>query len=283
LGNLLNRMASLAHAHAAFELPVTVIWADAALTLRDECLTAVEEMGTYMEGYQYHMAIARLWKCINQVNGYFHSQEPWKVVKKDRELFIQILSATAHSLRAIALLLWPVMPKTAEQILESLGTPFDRSARNLEQLKLGMWHHSFMIKKIAPLFTKPEEKKVEPLLAAEASKMNDTAYISIDDLLKVQLVIGTIESCEDVAGSDKLLSMKVNLGDFGMRSILAGIRQSYAAQDLVGKQALFVANLPPRKMMGLESQGMMLVSEGADKKVRITMPATPVPNGTRLR
>ncbi len=280
LGNLLNRMAALAHAHNAFDLPAPVIWSDAALTLRDECLSTIEEVTVYMQENMYHMALARLWKGINQLNGYFHSQEPWKVAKKDRELFIQILSATAHGIHAIALLVWPVMPKIAQTILESLGTPLNDAHGALTDLGDVLWTKHFMIKKIERLFEKPEIK-VEQV--PQEQEMPAIPTITIDDLLKVHLVVGTIDACEAVAQSDKLLKMQVNFGPLGMRQILAGIRHSYNPEELTGKQALFVTNLQPRKMMGLESQGMMLVSEAEDKKVKITMPQSPVPNGTRLR
>ncbi|HSW74016.1 MAG TPA: methionine--tRNA ligase [Candidatus Limnocylindria bacterium] len=292
LGNLLNRLTSLAHQHSVVEIQPLAIWAQEAIDLRDACLTMVEDMTQYMNDYSYHMAYARLWQFINTTNAYFHSQEPWKVAKKDPALFVQILSATSHSLRAIALLLRPVMPKKMEQLLDSLGVAFSLQHENLAQLELGMWHHSFALKKIPTLFHKPEVKVAESNTALPQTEISSERTvqpvvpdntITIDDLTKVQLLVGTIEQCEAMPQSDKMLRMQVNFGDKGMRQILAGVKQSYTPEQLLNKQATFVFNLSPRKMMGTESQGMMLVAEAADGKVKIMMPEAPVPNGTRLR
>ncbi len=100
------------------------------------------------------------------------------------------------------------------------------------------------------------EKIIDPSVASHQKESEDQTYITIEDLIKVELVVGTIEQCEIVEQSDKLLRMQVDLGDKGKRQILAGIRQSYMPEELIGKQGLFVINLKPRKMAGLESQGM---------------------------
>lgn len=104
--------------------------------------------------------------------------------------------------------------------------------------------------------------------------------ISFDDFLKVELKIGTILEAEEVEGAEKLIKLKVDLGEETPRQILAGIKQWYSLDDLVGKQVVVVANLEPRKMMGLESQGMMLMA--GDEPV-LLMPQKEVPAGTKIR
>ena len=91
-------------------------WSKVSQELYEESLITNNEFQAHMDEFMFHMALARLWKFINQTNAYFHSQEPWKVAQKDPEQFKEILSATAHSLRTIALLLWPIMPKKMEAI-----------------------------------------------------------------------------------------------------------------------------------------------------------------------
>ncbi len=108
-------------------------------------------------------------------------------------------------------------------------------------------------------------------------------YITIDDVVKIELLTGTIQACIDVVGSDKLVQMTVDLGSHGKRTILAGIKKSYAPAELVGKRGLFITNLKPRKMAGTESQGMMLVAEDADGKVQLVQFPDSVANGVRLR
>src|SRR5437868_6422850 len=104
----------------------------------------------------------------------------------------------------------------------------------------------------------PEEKTENAGVEKNLESTQMTNHITIDDVAKVELVVGTVEHAERVSGSDKLLKLQVNCGPLGMRQILSGVGQTYAPEDLVGKQGVFITNLKPRMMMGLESQGMML-------------------------
>lgn len=280
LGNLLNRMVSLAQKNDLMIVPEQTAWDATALELRDECLNMLEDMQGYMDDYMFHMALARVWKYIHQTNVFFHSREPWKLVKEDRQAFAQIISATCHALRVVAYALWPFMPEKMEALLASLGKSSDIPNVTLEKLELGEWNQAFTLMHIEPLFQKPEprEETVEPVKEILA-----VDEITIDDVIKVHLVVGTIEACEPVEKSDKLYKMQVNFGDKGMRQILAGVQKYYKPEELIGKQGVFVYNLKPRKMVGLESQGMMLLAEGADGNLQMTTVAHSVPNGTRLK
>ncbi len=285
LGNLLNRMTSLAEKNDAMSITDPAVWSKSALKLIDESWNVIEDFSEYMSENLIHMALARLWKFIHQVNAYFHAQEPWKLAKSDRDAFMQVLGVTCHSLRVIATLLWPIMPKKSEQLLQSIGMKFEikEELSWVENLKLSWKGRTFMLSKIAALFKKHESKPEEDT-PKQSEKKTETSdeHITIDDVIKVELLVGTIEQCEEIAKSDKLLKMQVNFGQKGMRQILAGIKSSYTPADLVGKQAIFVTNLKPRKMMGIESQGMMLISKDETGKVHINSPVTKVPNGTRL-
>lgn len=281
LGNLLNRMTSLAAKNNVIEVVAPKVWAEDAIDLRDESLNLIEDYATYMSDYTFHMALARVWKFINQVNAYFHGQEPWKIAKIDKNGFIQILSATCHSLYTIAHLLWPVMPKKMEELLKSLGVTFTLKNNTIDTLEFGKWQTTFMLHKIEPLFEKPEERTKDMSEARQTEKAVD--YIKIDDFAKVHLIVGTIEQCEKLEGSDKLLKLQVNCGDYGVRQILSGIKKHYSAQDLLNKQGVFVVNLKPRKMMGIESQGMMLFVEGENDTLPFVTVSGLVSNGSRLR
>ena len=140
-----------------------------------------------------------------------------------------------------------------------------------------------MLTKIPPLFVKPEVKKVteQPKEQEKKAALVDD-IITIDAVAKVQLLVGTIDHCEEVAESEKLLKMTVNFGEKGTRQIFAGIKKQYTPEDLIGKQSVFVYNLKPRKMMGMESQGMMLLAKDADGKLQCIAPVEKVENGTRL-
>jgi len=291
LGNLLNRMVSLGQKYEVVNVPAVDAWSDKSLALREASWNMLETYHEYMNEYQFHMALATLWKFINQTNAYFHAQEPWKVAKNDPAKFLEILSATCHSLKTIAILLWPVMPSKMEELLHSLGSAINLNKDTIGNLELTIWRQQFMLNKIPNLFDKPEPThSIHP--SSELGTLRvigedgipsapQAPDIIIDDFIKVNLVVGTIEQAEEIPGSDKLLKLQVNFGPLGMRQILSGVKKTYKPEDLLGKQGVFVTNLKPRKMMGFESHGMMLFALHEGKQTFIT-PAVHVPNGTRV-
>ena len=105
--------------------------------------------------------------------------------------------------------------------------------------------------------------------------------ITIDDFAKLEIKVGTILEAEEIPGSERLLKLKVDLGEETPRQILSGIKQWYKPEYLIGKQFVFITNLEPRKMMGLESQGMILCA-GTDKKPVCLKPSLKVPNGAKI-
>lgn len=280
LGNLLQRMVTLAEKYNLQKIEAPTVWQDRALELRDELWRTIDEYEQHMNEGMFHLALARLWRGIHKTNSYFHEQEPWKVVKTNPELFKEIISATCHSLRIIGFLLSPIMPKKMSDLLFSLGV--QQNLNNaIADLEFDHWHHSFTLTRIPVLFQKPEPIKEEIKPDVQANPIEQE--ISIDDLVKVELRVGQIVDCQTMEKSDKMLKLTVNFGEFGERTILSGIAKSYQPSDLLNKQAVFVFNLKPRKMMGLESQGMLMVAEKEDGKVVIMSPVVPVPNGSRLR
>lgn len=280
LGNLLNRMVTLALKYQLQNVEPENVWSHEAMQLRDACYNMIDDMCAAMDEYAYHIALAHVWKFINLVNAYFHAQEPWKIVRTDMAKFKEIISATAHGLHAVACVLWPVMPSKMEQMFASLGVKFELDRDVLTALKQSPWHTTFVLQAIPPLFVKPEPK--QDVMQTE-SVAQEVHYITIDDFAKVELVVGTIRQAQEVPKSNKLLQLQVDFGAHGTRQILSGIKQSYKPEELLGKQAVFVFNLAPRMMMGLESHGMLLTAEGEGGYVKIITPAEPVANGTKLR
>lgn len=286
LGNLLNRMVALAEKYDAMHIEPCVNWNVGAIALHDESAQTIKEFSEHMNNdYMFHHALARLWKFIHATNAYFHGQEPWKIAKTDLRLFKEILSATCHSLRITAILLLPVMPHKMQELLSSIGMHFDDQKDTLENVELNSWNKTFTLRKIPTLFEKPEREIMEEKSMSQVEEVKSTPdnFITIDDVVKVELHTGTIEACVAVEGSDKLLQMTVDLGDMGKRTILAGIRKSYEPIELVGKRGLFITNLKPRKMAGLESQGMMLVAQDEQGNSRVVEFPDSVKNGVRLK
>lgn len=281
LGNLLNRMIALAQKYNCTSIAAPQEWIKPSQELFQESVAIISEFQTSMNECMFHMALSRLWRYIKQTNAYFHAQEPWKIAQKNPHLFNEILSATAHSLYTVGILLWPVMPKKMEQLLAALGEVLP-SAVNLSDEATFSWNRSFGLHTTEPLFTKPIEKKqeAEPSLSSAAEV---PSYISIDQFAEVDLRVGQIQQCTAIEKSDKLYKLEVDFGEYGIRQILSGIRKHFSPEELIGQQALFVTNLPPRKMMGLDSQGMLLTAETTEKKLALMRPTVPVANGTKLK
>ena len=284
LGNLLNRVVVLAEKEGLQIIRPQAEWSPEAKGLHSESCLTIKEYLEYMQNYCFHMALSRLWKFVNQTNAYFHSQEPWKLAKADPEKFKEVLAATCHSLRTIALLLWPVMPHAMKKLLESLGVPFELSKGPWAGIDMMRWDCAYTLTKVPALFQKIEQVKIEtekPVETKPEPSLIDST-ISIDTVAQVELVVGTIEHAELVEKSDKLLKLHVDFGPKGKRTILAGIRKWYLPIDLLGKQAIFIYNLKPRLMMGHESQGMLLIAEDSAGGHFIA-PEQPIAAGTRLK
>jgi methionyl-tRNA synthetase len=292
LGNLVNRLITLAYKYDAYDLKAPENWSAEEVNLRDSFWTMIDTYKHEMDQAYFYRGVHAVWKFINEVNAYFHARAPWKVAKNDMTAFRQILSATAHALHGVAYVLSPIMPEKMDELFKSLGIEKKDKAHDiLRYLSDNPWNMSFMLHKIPALFTKhidtsvsSDHKKPSHTQKKETQKEEDMSdnTITIDDVAKVELRVGYIESCHDMEKSDKLYQMTVDFGELGTRTILAGIKKYYAKEDIVGKKGIFVYNLKPRKMLGVESQGMMLLAKDEDGQLQMATVSGPVPHGTRL-
>lgn len=274
IGNLLNRILVLAEKNN-FAVLDNHDWQAPEHDLQEALKATVATVTKEMDRGFFHLALAAVNQYTAQLNSYFHSQEPWKVAATDKARCATILSATAHGLTAAAYLLWPVMPTKMEELLACLGRTREHTINYVDQCARADWQSKHLLRKGSTLFEKPEPKKEVTVQEPEQT------FIGIEDVVKVELRVGTITHCVEVDGSDKLLKLTVDLGEATSRTIFSGIKKYYQPADLIGHQAVFVTNLKPRKMMGQESQGMLLCahSEGAFSYVK---PQRPVANGSKL-
>jgi len=194
-----------------------------------------------------------------------------------------LVALVANLMAKVALLLSPVMPKTCSTIAEALG--FVINHENYQKLiEEKALLDTFMIQKVPPLFPKIEKellKTDEPPKQEEKKKepSKDEGIITIDQFFQTKLKIGTILEAEEVPKSDRLLKLKVDLGEAEPRQIIAGIKEYYAPQDLIGTQVCVVSNLKPAKIMGNLSQGMLLAAK--DKSgLSLMRPEQPKQSGT---
>ena len=291
-GNLVNRMSTLAIKNECQDLKAPEKWSEKSQALQKQCQLMVEEVWNLVEQGMSYRAVARVWDYINLVNAYFHDHEPWKLVKKDKDLFVEVLSATAHSLKNIGILLWPIMPEKMEKMLASLGCTFDPSENYIEGMKDMSWNSSFLIQKIAALFQKTEIKKTDIVendnkksqkpQKTEKSEKDKNEYVGFEDFMKLDIRVGKILECQEVEGSKKLLRSQVDFGQLGKKQILSGIKEDYNADQMIGKSGIFIVNLKPRKIMGFASEGMMLFAINDKNSCTIISPIQDIAPGSKV-
>lgn len=306
LGNLLNRVVTLAvnNGLTTVKAPETLEAKSAAL--REKCLETYRFVADEMDKYYYHTALAEVWKLIGAVNIYLQEMQPWVLVKTNPTLFAEVIASACCSLQTIGIMLWPVMPNKMSELLATLGVAMFQTNNGEHALTTGTnydlflredaWKTEFAPKKCdAPLFVRIEPRAVaelampgEALAKPGANQMGGqpvpaaTEEITIDEFAKVQLRVGVVEQCEMVPGSDKLYKLQVDFGSLGKRQILTGVAKHVKAEAFVGKQSMFVTNLKPRKMMGLESHGMMLFADDGTNLCPVTINGT-VEHGARVK
>ncbi|OGB83922.1 methionine--tRNA ligase subunit beta, partial [candidate division TM6 bacterium RIFCSPHIGHO2_12_FULL_32_22] len=153
----------------------------------------------------------------------------------------------------------------------------DLSATNFKSLNESLWNQKYNLQEVKMLF-----KKIEPSeeIKSETLEIN---YINIDDFAKIDLLVGEIKECQEVEGSEKLLRLQVDFGPHGTRQIFSGIKEWVKPLDLIDKKAVFVFNLKPRKMMGSESQGMLLAVSDENNNVRPIFVPDNIRTGTKLK
>jgi methionyl-tRNA synthetase len=237
---------------------------------------------------QFHHALTQIWKIISEINEYIASSVPWK--EKDEDILSNILYTLAESLRIIAVYLYPYMPDTANNIWKQLG--IDKEISNFTIDVIGQWgklQPGMKVQKGEPLFPRIDLKKKfkkektmeeKPKQKEQKEKSGDN-LITINDFAKVQLKIGKIFEAVRVEGSDKLIKLQVDTGE--NRQIVAGIGKSYAPEELDGKSIVVVTNLKPAKLMGVESQGMLLAATDSSGELSILVPEKEVKQGAQIR
>jgi methionyl-tRNA synthetase len=244
--------------------------------------------------------------------------KPWDLVKDEnqKQLVGAILYRAAETLRWLSVLLYPVMPTSTREIWKQLGetTPLETFAPS--QLKWGGLQEGNSIGEVKPIFPRLDKTKImseitngsareaahattadavpgaEPKTstpapaqhATEADAVGVTDFIEIGDFAKVDLRVGQVVSAERIPKADKLLLLKIDIGEEQPRQVLAGIAQYYEPENLLNRKVVVVANLKPRKLRGFESQGMVVAaSYGEEGRPVIATFTEDVPNGARLK
>jgi len=258
--------------------------------------TARDQFLLYFENLAFSRALEAAWSIVARVDKMITDAKPWDLAKDEnqKQTLGAVLYRAAEALRWLNVLLFPVMPQATRAMWKQLGLEGDPGKIDPATLKWGELPDGTSIGEVVPIFPRldkaqvmsaiksPESRSPEPPAPAAAEGV--TSFIEIDDFAKVDLRVGQVLSAERIPKADKLLLLKVDLGEAEPRTILAGIAQYYEPEKLVGRKIVVVANLRPRKLRGYESQGMVVAaSYGEEGKPVIATFTEDVPNGARLK
>jgi methionyl-tRNA synthetase len=233
-------------------------------------------------------ALKRVWDLVSLLNKRIDTEQPWVLAKSpdSRARLDMVLASLLKGLTLIGALLYPVMPATSEEMWRRLGLPEGSFKLDSDALTLALSHG----KPIAigdPFFARAEKPEKEsapksPAPAKDKPKITGPLEsISYEDFVKLDLRAALILEAEPVKKSDKLVKLKIKAGETDERVIVAGIAKSFSVEELVGKTVIIVANLEPRKLMGLESHGMVLCASDNDT-LALLLPSRPMPPGSRV-
>lgn len=281
LGNLVSRTLTMINQYRDGFIPAKT---DVSLA---ETIRKVQQ---FYDDFDFSRALEEIWSAISWLDGYIVQQQPWKLAKSQadgaQDQLDAVLYTAAEYIRIITALVSPVLPATAGKIWMMLGmtSPLQdvRFADLAEQsLPLGQ-----KVEPVAALFPRIEAKqaiermkeleveetrrqaaifgKEVPVETAASAIAPIDSEITIDDFAKVDLRVGVVNSAEPVKGADKLLHLKVDIGEPEPRTIVAGIAKAYTPEQLVGRKVVIVANLAPRKLRGIESRGMIVAASLPD-------------------
>jgi methionyl-tRNA synthetase len=296
LGNLARRAAGLVDRYFDGKVPARGEAGDEERVLEDAARDLVRRVPELVNGLKLHTAIEETLQFVRSLNKYVTDTAPFKVVKTDPQAAGEILYTVLEGLRHVAWLLSPVMPEKMAELRDGLGASPSFSV--LSDLHWGELEEGSAIAMSKGLFPRAEvPKAAEPAEAAPAksekaekaekadggkTKKKDGDMIEFDEFLAVKLVVASVKSCGRVDGADKLLIFELDLGS-ETRTVLSGLAKHYDPEALVGTQVVLVANLKPRKIFGIESQGMLLTTEDSEGVVHLLRPGSDSPAGTRIQ
>jgi methionyl-tRNA synthetase len=311
LGNLASRTLTMIEKYFGGEVPAIPAEADQNESVQQVAGAARAAVEQHMAAYNFSGAVQAIWGLIGAVDQYIADAKPWKLAESTesgaKRQLGAVLWTAGQALRFVAVLAHPFIPESTQQLWSRLGQTGSVGDQRIDALGWGMLGSGEKMGKAEALFPRADVKETsERIDAMENEIRNPSAApaavgsmptaalpaaapapadgkITIDDFAKVELRAGQIKSAERIQGADKLLKLMVDIGD-EVRQVLAGIATGYAPEDLVGRKVVLVANLAPRKMRGLESNGMLLAaSAGADGKPVLCTFAEDIPPGAKVK
>ncbi|MDD5945410.1 MAG: methionine--tRNA ligase [Clostridia bacterium] len=290
LGNLVSRTVGMIDKYFGGKLPADREETEFDASLKETAAAVTTKVDELLDKMLFSDALTEIWTLIRRANKYVDETQPWVLAKDDanKPKLANALYNLAEAIRIVSVLIQPFMPNTPKLIWEQIGVN-DEAARTWDSAKVwGTLPAEIQVTKGSVIFPRIDMKKelaeLEAAMKAAqaASVANQTKQaeeekeaeeesvpeISIDDFDKIKLKVGTVIASERMKGSKKLLKNQIKIGN-ETRQILSGIAPNYSPEEMVGKKVIVLTNLPPRKMMGEMSYGMILVAEDENGELSI--------------
>ena len=289
-GNFVNRALVLTNKYFEGKVPALGELTDYDKETIAEVQAIKATIEKELDTYHFREALKTAMNLARIGNKYLADTEPWKLAKTDMSRVATILNIALQITANLTIVFSPFLPFSSEKLLRMLDVNEAFSWDSLGSMELLSVGHQIATAEL--LFEKIEdstiEAQIEKLQATKAAnelaerKAESIAQdIQFDDFLKLDIRVGTVLECSKVPKADKLLQFRIDDG-LGGRTIVSGIAKHYQPEELVGKQVCFIANLPPRKLKGIESQGMILSAEDLDGSLRLISPSVEVSPGSKV-
>jgi len=282
LGNLANRTFIFAKKYFDGKIRKPGKFSELSDKILNESYKLTGYIGKSFNSYQVRKATKLVMNIARIGNKYFDETKPWKEIKTNKEKAEETLFVCTEILRLISISFSPIVPKAMKKLRKMMNLSDDFKWGNIEKTP-----KNFEIGEVSPLFKKIEDAEIEKQLellkatqTVEEKTMQHKKEIEFEDFDKLEIRVVKIIEAENIPKSNKLIKLRIKLGN-EERTIVAGIKESYEPEELIGKKVAMLLNLKPRKLMGIESQGMILAAED-DGKYSIIIPQRDVKEGSEI-
>ncbi|XRE42981.1 Methionyl-tRNA synthetase [Tenacibaculum discolor] len=287
-GNFINRVVVLTNKYYNGQVPPAGEFSEIDKDTLEQLKQFPDIIAKSIERYRFREASQEMMNLARLGNKYLADEEPWKVIKEDEERTKTIMYVALQIAAGLAVLSKPFLPFTSSKLKSILNIDNNLSWNDVTEKDI-LLPADHQINKAELLFSKIEDKTIQAQLdKLEATKKANEAAnkvvepqketIQFDDFTKMDIRVGTIVAAEKVAKTKKLLKLTVDVG-IDTRTIVSGIAESFKPEDIVGQQVSVLCNLAPRKLRGVESQGMILMTDTPDGKLAFVQPSEKVNNG----
>ncbi len=290
-GNFVNRALVLTSKYFEGKVPALGALTDFDRETLAELSTVREAIERELDNFHFREALKEAMNLARLGNKYLADTEPWKLAKTDMDRVATILNISLQITANLAIAFAPFLPMSSEKLCKMLSIALpawsDLGRSNLIEAGHTLGEASLLFEKIEDEVIEAQIQKLQATKEANAAAEDHAAPIAediaFDDFLKLDIRVGTVTECTKVPKADKLLQFRIDDG-LGGRTIVSGIAEHYAPEELVGKQVCFIANLPARKLRGIESQGMILsAADRTTGQLRVISPQGPITPGSEVK